>query len=94
MVIWFWGSILSRTILDAHIGGEMIYLQTIKKINNLTIKERYGKDFRRIKRYQNIPRYTVWTFDGRCLEEFYRLSSAKKFCRNTKDFRHSNLEDK
>ena len=63
-----------------------VYLATIKQINNLTIKERYGKDFRRIQRVQRMPKYIVVAPDGRFLEEFRRFPSAKKFCRTTKDF--------
>ena len=63
-----------------------IYLQTVKQINNLIIKERCGKDFKAIKRYQNMPRYLVVTLDNKYLEEFRYLKSAEKFCRNTTDW--------
>ena len=50
-----------------------------KPINGLQIKERYGKDFEAQKKFQNIPRFVVYRgTEGQA--EFYRLSSAKKFC--------------
>lgn len=57
----------------------MIYLNTIKTIGTLEIKERYGKDFRRIRRLQPRDpiscRFTVWRGDIN-LQEFRRKSDA------------------
>lgn len=61
----------------------MIYLHTLKTINDLQIKKRYGKDFNKIRRIQ--PKdpisclYTVFRGDV-CLQEFRRLKSAERFC--------------
>lgn len=60
-----------------------IYLNTIKTINGLEIKERYGKEFRRIQRLQ--PRDPIScrfvVYRGNIgLEEFRRKSAAERFC--------------
>jgi hypothetical protein len=63
---------------------KMILLNTIVEINGLTIKERYGKAFRLIRRLQPRDsiscRFTVYRGNIK-LEEFRRLASAKRFCR-------------
>lgn len=46
----------------------------IKQINNLTIT--YTDDFQ----------YSIWTKDGRCLEDRMTFEQAEEYCRNTKDF--------
>lgn len=46
----------------------------VKQINNLTIT--YTKDFA----------YTVYTPDGRCLEDRLTLEQAVAFCKQTTDF--------
>ena len=56
-----------------------IYLNTIKTIGTLEIKERYGKDFRRIRRIQSRDpiscRFVVYRGDI-CLQEFRRKLDA------------------
>jgi hypothetical protein len=55
-------------------------------INGLQIKERYGADFEKQKRVQNVPRYVIYTVDTqRGVAERMTLRSAKKFCRNYKE---------
>lgn len=61
-----------------------IYLNTIKTINGLEIKERYGRAFRRIRKIQ--PRDPIScrfvVYRGNIgLEEFRRLKSAERFCK-------------
>jgi hypothetical protein len=61
----------------------MIYLHTLKTINGLEIKKRYGREFNKIRRIQ--PKdpisclYTVYRGNIQ-LEEFRRLKSAERFC--------------
>ncbi|MDO8611093.1 MAG: hypothetical protein Q7R95_11260 [bacterium] len=63
----------------------MIYLSTLKTINGYEIKERYGKEFRKIKKIQPKDsiscNYVVFRGDI-SLQEFRRLKSAVKFCVN------------
>jgi hypothetical protein len=50
-------------------------LITVKQINKWTIMKRYGPPIR------NLPLYSVWK-DGVCLEEFRRLASARRWCKD------------
>lgn len=60
-----------------------IHLTDYKEpINNLQIKIRSGQQVR----LERLPKYTVWSPDGKCLEEFRRVASAERWCRETKDF--------
>lgn len=62
-----------------------IQLITLSTINGIEIKERYGAEFRKIKRVQNMPRYIVVPTEwSRKLTqyEFKRLSAAVKFAKN------------
>ena len=56
-----------------------IYLQDVKEINGVMIKERYGEEFKKLQRSQHMPRYIVvshnWT-----LQEFRRIQKAEQFC--------------
>lgn len=50
--------------------------KTIKQINNL-----------KIKHDDSFPApYQVYSPDGRCLEEFYMMEGAERFCKTTLDF--------
>ena len=61
-----------------------IYLHTLKIIKGIEVKERYGKEFRSLKRVQNMPRFIVVSADGRQLTqyEFVRFNQAVKFAEN------------
>jgi len=63
-----------------------VYLNTIKTVNGLDIKERYGKEFRRIRRIQPRDsvsyRFVVYHADT-ALDEFRRFKSAEKFCQRS-----------
>ena len=52
----------------------------IETINNLTIKVHVRRGD------TSVPKYSVWAPDGRLLEMFHRLASARKWARETTDF--------
>ncbi len=55
-------------------------MKTVQTINRLVIKRRGNSE------PTWIPLYSVFAPDGRCLEEFPRLASAQKWCKETHDF--------
>jgi hypothetical protein len=64
----------------------MIYLNLISWIGEFRVMERWGKDFRRIRKLQPKDpiscRYVVFRGDT-CLEEFRRRKSAERFCQTS-----------
>lgn len=61
----------------------------IKQINNLTIYQDTIKQvnyFGNIMDNPNFEKYSVYTPDGRCLEDRMTLEQAEDLCKNTKDF--------
>ena len=57
---------------------EAVRLEDVQQINGLTIKRRVGPAVKA----QRLPQYTVWTYDGKNLEEFRRLASAQAWARS------------
>ena len=63
-------------------GKDTVTLLDHRHINGFQIKESRGPSVRA----QRLPRYSVWTPDGRCLEEFRSMASAERWCREQDDF--------
>lgn len=53
-----------------------VQLTDVITINALTIKRRRGEPVR----FEHLPRYVVFTEDGRALEEFRRKRDAVRWC--------------
>jgi hypothetical protein len=53
-----------------------IRLENVKRVNGFIIKRRVS----RFRRALHIPLYSVWTRDGRCLEDFRQLKPAIRWC--------------
>jgi hypothetical protein len=59
-------------------------------VNGWVIRERTGRQ----ARAERLPRYVVVADDGRLLEEFRRLASAEKWCRENNDMnRQKNVRE-
>lgn len=61
----------------------------IKQINNLVITQDTTKAinwFGEARFNPNYGKYSVWTPDGRCIEDGLSLKQAEEFCKNTKDY--------
>jgi hypothetical protein len=54
-------------------------LEPVRDINNLEIRRRKNHE-------RGVKPYVVFSPDGRALEEFSRLKSAERWCRDTLDF--------
>ena len=54
-----------------------VTLEPLKYVNGFNIMVRTGPAVRA----QRLPRYTVWTPAGRCLEEFRRKASAIRWAK-------------
>lgn len=65
-------------------------LKTLKVINRLEIKERKrsGRDAR------SVPKYGVWSPDGRLLQNFRRLSHACGWAAVNRDYVKVKVEDR
>ena len=59
-----------------------VTLNNVAIINRLTIKRREGFPVT----HEHLPRYVVYSPDGRALEEFRRKASAQRWCEATTDF--------
>ena len=59
-----------------------VQLDTVATINGLTIKRRTGRPVTS----ENLPRYVVFTPEGRALEEFRQKAQAVRWCHLTKNF--------
>ena len=58
-----------------------VYLTDVCTIHRLTIKRRHGSPVAQ----ERLPRYVVYTPDGRALEEFRRKHDAVRWSRAMKD---------
>jgi hypothetical protein len=59
----------------------VVILHDVKTVNGWQIRERTGHQ----AKAERLPRYAVFHPDGRTVEEFRRLASAEKWCRENDD---------
>jgi hypothetical protein len=64
----------------------MFMLETIAVCHGWEITGRFGTEYEAARRRQKIPRYTVYSPDGRAMEEFRYLRSARAWCRANNDY--------